>query len=76
MPGKEEFQETIRYFGKRLEVTGVDLQLGKRVAVDDLLAGGFDKVVLATGVTPRMPSIPGIDHPSVMSYIDVLTGRR
>ena len=63
IPGKEEFAETIRYFRRRLELAGVKLHLGSRVAADDLVAD-FDEVVLATGVAPRIPSIPGIDHPT------------
>jgi 2,4-dienoyl-CoA reductase (NADPH2) len=73
VPGKEEFNETLRYFTRQLELTGVTLRLGQRVSAADLT--GFDHVVLATGVTPRRPGIPGIDHRSVLSYIDVLTGR-
>lgn len=75
IPGKEEFQETLRYFGRRIELTGVDLQLGHRVDADALRAGGFDEVVLATGIRPRRIGIPGADHAKVCSYIDVLTGR-
>ncbi|MEV5721444.1 NADPH-dependent 2,4-dienoyl-CoA reductase [Amycolatopsis mediterranei] len=70
IPGKEEFAETIRYYRRRLEVTGVKLHLGKRVAAAELTA--FDEVVLATGVAPRVPSLPGIDHPKVLSYVDVV----
>ncbi|WP_406640161.1 FAD-dependent oxidoreductase [Amycolatopsis sp. WGS_07] len=70
IPGKEEFAETIRYYTRRLEVTGVKVHLGTRVTAADLT--GFDEVVLATGVTPRVPSLPGIDHPKVLSYVDVV----
>ncbi len=73
IPGKEEFAETIRYFSRRLEVNGVTVHLGTRVGVEDL--AGFDEVVIATGVEPRVPSIPGIDHPSVVTYQDVIRGR-
>jgi 2,4-dienoyl-CoA reductase (NADPH2) len=76
IPGKEEFHETIRYFGRRLEVTGVALRLGQAVDAQALLDGGFDEIVLATGVTPRTPGIEGIDHPKACSYLDVLSGRR
>jgi 2,4-dienoyl-CoA reductase (NADPH2) len=72
IPGKEEFHETLRYFGRRLEQTGVKLCLGQRVGAADLAAAGFDEVVLATGVLPRTPRIPGADGPNVLSYIDVL----
>ncbi|MGX4641027.1 oxidoreductase [Massilia sp. SYSU DXS3249] len=72
IPGKEEFAETIRYFARKLETTGVDVQLNRRVTREELLAGGFDDVIVATGVQVRMPSIPGIAHPKVLSYLDVL----
>ncbi len=74
IPGKEEFAETLRYFGNRIEDTGVRLHLGRRVSTEDLLALGVDEVVLATGVTPRDPDIPGQDGPNVLSYVDVLAG--
>jgi 2,4-dienoyl-CoA reductase (NADPH2) len=70
IPGKDEFGETLRYFRHRLQATGVELRLGRRVEVDML--DGFDEVVLATGIVPRRPPIAGIDHPSVLSYLDVL----
>ena len=76
VPGKEEFAETLRYFGRRIEQTGVSLRLNTRVAAAELILERFDAVVLATGVTPRNPRIPGQDHPRVLSYIDVLTGRQ
>ena len=72
IPGKEEFVETLRYFGKRIETTGVDLRLNTRVDADQLAGEGFDEVLVAAGVVPRDPKIPGQDHPSVLGYIDVL----
>ena len=75
IPGKEEFHETVRYFGRQLTLTGVDVRLGTRVDAQALRDGGFDAVVLATGIAPRLPAIAGIDHPSVVSYLDVLRGR-
>jgi 2,4-dienoyl-CoA reductase (NADPH2) len=72
IPGKEEFSETLRYFGKMIEKQGVVLHLNTRVDAQFLLSEGFADVVLATGVTPRSPAIEGIDHPKVLSYIDVL----
>jgi 2,4-dienoyl-CoA reductase (NADPH2) len=72
VPGKEEFRETVRYFRAMVKKTGVKVVLNKRVGDADLKAGGFDEVVIATGVTPRTPKIPGIDHPKVLSYPDVL----
>jgi len=70
VPGKEEFHETLRYYGRRIEQTGVQLRLGTR-ATPSLLRD-FDEVVIATGVTPRAASIPGSDRPNVVSYLDVL----
>ncbi|MFX8125965.1 NAD(P)-binding protein, partial [Acinetobacter baumannii] len=55
IPGKEEFSETLRYFRRRLDITGVDLKVNTRVTADDL--GGFDEVLLATGVSARDPKI-------------------
>ncbi|WP_342115622.1 NADPH-dependent 2,4-dienoyl-CoA reductase [Pseudoduganella sp. OTU4001] len=72
VPGKEEFNETLRYFGRQIELTGVKLQLNTRVDAASLAAGGFDDVVLATGVTPRTPPIEGIDHPKALGYLRVL----
>ncbi|MDK2122569.1 NADPH-dependent 2,4-dienoyl-CoA reductase [Parachitinimonas caeni] len=70
IPGKEEFHETLRYFAKQIELTGVSLQLNTRV--DAAMLAEFDEVVLATGIAPRKVEIAGIDHPKVMSYLDVL----
>jgi 2,4-dienoyl-CoA reductase (NADPH2) len=72
IPGKEEFRETVRYFARKLETTGVNLQLNRRVTRAELVAAGFDDVIVATGVRMRMPAIPGIDHPKVLSYLQVL----
>ncbi|MFF2073872.1 FAD-dependent oxidoreductase [Kitasatospora sp. NPDC058162] len=73
IPGKEEFNETLRYYRTRLAELGVTLRLGAVVTAEQLAAEGFDEVVLATGVTPRTPAdIAGIDHPSVLGYLDVL----
>lgn len=72
IPGKEEFSETIRYFTTALRDADVTLHLGRRVTAAELVDGEFDEVVVATGVVPRIPSIPGIDHPSVLSYADVV----
>jgi 2,4-dienoyl-CoA reductase (NADPH2) len=76
IPGKEEFAETIRYFTRQLELTGVKVRLSSRAEVDDLAAGGFDDVVVATGVAPRVPDIDGIDHPSVVTYDALVRGER
>lgn len=74
VPGKEEFNETLRYFNKQLEITGVDVQLNKRINSASELQE-FDEVLLATGVSPRAPNIEGIEHNKVLSYIDVLRER-
>lgn len=76
IPGKEEFYETLRYFGRKLETTGVDLRLNTRVKVNDLLGQGYDEVILATGIAPRTPAIPGVDNPKVLSYLDVILARK
>ena len=76
IPGKEEFSETLRYFARRLEITGVRLHLSRRASAADLIAQRFDEVVLATGVLPRAPMIPGADGPNVLSYVDVLLHRK
>jgi 2,4-dienoyl-CoA reductase (NADPH2) len=76
IPGKEEFHETLRYFGRRIETTGVRLALNRAVSADELAAGGYDEIVLATGVTPRDPRIEGEEEfratGKVLSYIDLL----
>ncbi len=76
IPGKEEFAETIRYFTRRLDLTGVKVHLGRRVDAGELAGAGFDEVVVATGVEPRIPGIPGIDHPMVMTYAELVRGER
>ena len=72
VPGKEEFDETLRYYRVQLDKHGVDVRLNTPVAATDL--EGYDEVVIATGVSPRTPEIPGVDHPSVVGYVDVLRG--
>ena len=76
IPGKEEFYETLRYFRVMLDKHQVDVRLNTRVSADDLKAGGFDEVILATGVKPRTPEIEGIDHPKVIGYLDALLERK
>ncbi len=75
VPGKEEFRETIRYFGRKLETTGVKLRLGVRISREQLIQDGYDEVVVATGIKVRRPPIEGIDHPKVLSYVDVLQNK-
>lgn len=74
IPGKEEFYETLRYYRNMLQKHQVDVRLNERVTAEDLSGKSFDHVVVATGITPRKPNIEGIDHPSVVSYIDVIQG--
>ena len=76
VPGKEEFNETIRYFGKMIEKTGVNLMLNTKVDAQQLIDQEFDEVMLATGIVPRTPELEGIDHPKVMSYLDVLKHKK
>jgi 2,4-dienoyl-CoA reductase (NADPH2) len=76
IPGKSEFNETLRYFHVRLAELGVRIELGRRVTADDLRKAGFDAVVVATGVTARRPAIDGIDHAKVALYHEVLSGHR
>lgn len=73
IPGKEEFAGTIRYYTAMLAKHSVAVRLGSRAGVEDL--AGFDEVVLATGVRPRIPQIPGVDHPMVLSYAEAIAGR-
>jgi len=76
VPGKEEFYETLRYFKRKLETTGVEVRLNTRVSVDDLVKGGFDEIILATGIAPRTPEIPGIEHAKVIGYLDAILERK
>lgn len=76
VPGKEEFYETLRYFRNKLKSTGVDLRLNTRVDVQTLINAKFDEIILATGIAPRTPAIPGVEHAKVLSYLDVLLERK
>ena len=76
VPGKEEFYETLRYYARMIELLEIDLQLNTRVDAAQLQAGNFDQIVIATGIEPRVPKLEGIDHPSVVSYIDVIRGNK
>lgn len=72
IPGKEEFHETLRYFRHQLADNGVDVQLGHTADTLSLIAGAYDEIVIATGITPRTVSFPGSDDPRVLNYLDVL----
>lgn len=74
IPGKEEFFETLRYFGKQIELTGVKLELNTRVTAADLNDSDFDEVIIATGIAPRTLEIEGIENAKVLSYLDVMAG--
>ena len=76
IPGKEEFSETLRYFENRLLAADAVLCLNQRVSAEELLAGGYDHVVLATGIVPRQLDIPGADHIKVTTYLDLIEGRK
>jgi 2,4-dienoyl-CoA reductase (NADPH2) len=76
VPGKEEFNETIRYFNRMIEVNKIDLKLGTKADALLLKEGGFDQIIISTGITPRVPDIPGIEHSSVVGYIDVIQGKK
>jgi 2,4-dienoyl-CoA reductase (NADPH2) len=75
IPGKEEFNETIRYYSNMLAKYRVHVHLNTTASTEILLQGNFSSIIVATGVTPRNPAIEGIDHPKVVSYTDVLTGK-
>lgn len=75
IPGKEEFYETIRYFNKMIETHKIDLRLNTRVTTGMLKNEGFDEIVIATGIEPRTPDIEGINHPKVVRYVDVISGK-
>ena len=74
IPGKEEFGETLRYFGNRFTDLSVDVRLGHKAAANDVAE--YDEIILATGVDPRIPDIPGIDHPKVVTYAELLSGAK
>ena len=76
IPGKEEFYETIRYFNKQIELHNVNLKLNTKVSVEDIQNSDFDEIVIATGIQPRALKIEGINHPKVLSYIDVLKHKK
>ncbi|MGA0602697.1 FAD-dependent oxidoreductase [Caulobacter sp. KR2-114] len=76
IPGKEEFDETLRYFRRRIEVLGIELRLGRPADAAALAAEGFDEVLVATGIQPRTPDLPGIDHPKAVGYVDAILGRK
>ena len=76
IPGKEEFSETLRYFNKKIELNEITLKLGHKVELSTITEGGFDHVVIATGVTPRKLRLKGIDHPKVLTYPEVLLEKK
>jgi 2,4-dienoyl-CoA reductase (NADPH2) len=72
IPGKEDYAETIRYYYRQIELTGVHLHLNSRATTDMLTSVGFDEIIIATGVLPRQVNFEGAHHPKVLSYADVL----
>ena len=75
IPGKEEFAETLRYYRRRIDLLDVRLHLHSAPAIGDLTGGAYDEVIVATGVEPRIPALPGVDHPSVVTYAQLLRGQ-
>ncbi|WP_017388251.1 NADPH-dependent 2,4-dienoyl-CoA reductase [Acinetobacter calcoaceticus] len=76
VPGKEEFYETLRYFGRQIELRpNIELVLNHKATYEELSQANFDEIVVATGVTPRQLQFDGIDHPKVLSYLQVLRER-
>ena len=75
IPGKEEFNETLRYFRVRLQQLGVNVRLNTRISATELNEGEYDEIILATGIAPRTPEIPGVEHACVVKYLDVIAGR-
>jgi 2,4-dienoyl-CoA reductase (NADPH2) len=79
IPGKEEFHETLRYYGEQIKRSNrIQLKLNTSIDYDAMVeqSNDIDKWVIATGVTPRDPNIPGQQHPNVLTYIDVLKGNK
>ena len=76
VPGKEEFYETLRYYNRMIEKLRIDLHLNTRADADMLADGGFDNIIIATGISPRVPELEGINHPSVVGYVDALRGTK
>ncbi len=76
IPGKEEYHQTIRYYDAMIKKHGVNLSLNHRVTADELLKNQYDEIIIATGVSPRKVNFPGHDHPKVVSYAEVLSGKK
>jgi 2,4-dienoyl-CoA reductase (NADPH2) len=76
IPGKDDFNETMRYFGKMIEKYGVKVKLNTRVSAEDLIKEGYDEVIVATGITPRTPGIPGVENAKVLTYLDVIRDKK
>jgi len=76
VPGKADFNETLRYFGRKIECNGVELRLNCQPVADFLISERYDDIIISTGVVPRKVDIPGGDHPMTLSYIDVLAKQK
>jgi len=76
IPGKEEFFETMRYYRKQIVLTNVRLHLSTKISIEDLKEKAYDEIIVATGVVPRKINMPGIDHPKVLNYVEVLEKRK
>ena len=76
IPGKQEFDGLLAYLRRQLEVHGVDVRVNVRATAATIKQGHFDRVVCASGIVPRTPVIPGMHHAKVVSYIDLISGRK
>ena len=76
IPGKEEFQETLRYFKYRIDSLNIDLKLNHPATVEELINSKYDEIVISTGVRPRIPYIEGVDHKKVITYMDFILGNK
>ena len=76
IPGKEEFKESIRYFKTQIELLGIELKLNHIIELEALENTSFDEVIFSTGISPRTPKIEGISHKKVMTYEELLTGKK
>ena len=76
IPGKQEFNETLRYYRKQMSRLGIEVRLNAAATAEHLRTAGYDAIVIATGIVPRRVGIPGSDHPCVLSYIDVLLHKK
>jgi len=72
--GKEEFNETLRYYETQLKLHGVKILLNTKFTIEQ--AENFDEIILSSGVIPRKISMEGIRHPMVLDYAEVLRDKK